>query len=48
MLKSSVLFNKKYKLHKFVTRELLGLKMRNFQGIILYENEHMGRFSNLH
>ena len=28
-----------------ITREFLGLKKRNFQGIALYEHKHIGRFS---
>ena len=31
-----------------ITREFLGLRMRNFQGILLYEHKHIGRFSNMH
>ena len=34
MLKISLLFKEIYKLHGQITRELLGLRMRNFQGII--------------
>ena len=33
------------KLYGYITREFLGLKMRNFQGIVLYEHEHLGRLS---
>ena len=31
-----------------MTPEFLGLTMRNFQGIALYEPEHIVKFSNLH
>ena len=31
-----------------ITRELLGLRIRNAQGIVLYEDKHIERFSNLH
>ena len=34
MLKISLLFIKIYKLHGQITRELLGLRVRNFQGIV--------------
>ena len=34
MLKTSLLFIKIYKLHEQITWEFLGLRMRNFQGII--------------
>ena len=37
-----------YKLHTGITREFLGLGMRNFQDIVFYEDKHIGRFSNLH
>ena len=31
-----------------MTRELLGLRMRNFKVLFLYEDGHQERFSNLH
>ena len=36
------------KLYGYIIREYQGLRMRSFQGIILYEHEHIGRISNLH
>ena len=36
------------KLYGYITRELLGLSIRNFQGISLHEHKHIGRLSNLH
>ena len=36
-----------YKPDVQITREFLGLRMRNFQGIVLYENKVVGGFSNL-
>ena len=33
MLKISLLFKESYKLHEQITRELLGLRMQNVQGI---------------
>ena len=36
------------KLYGYITRELLGLRIRNFQGISLHEHKHIGRLSNLH
>ena len=34
MLKISLLFNKMHKLYGQITREFLGLRMQNFQGIV--------------
>ena len=31
-------------LYGYITREFLGLRIRNFQDIIFYEHEHIGRF----
>ena len=31
-----------------ITQKLLEFNMRNFQGIFLYEHEHVWRFSNMH
>ena len=45
MLKISLLFKK---LHRHMTQQFLGLRMRNFQGIAFIHNEHILRFSNLH
>ena len=36
------------KLYGYITREFLGLRMQKFQVSILYEQEQIGRFSNLH
>ena len=47
MLIVSLLFKEIYKLHGQVTGEFVGLRNRNFQGIV-YEIKHIGRFSNLH
>ena len=41
-------FEEKYKPCGRITREFLGLRMRNFEGIILYELKHIERSSNLH
>ena len=48
MLQISLHFKKFYKLHGQITREFLGLRMRNFQGIVLHGHKYIGRFSNLH
>ena len=48
MLKSSLRFKKKLKLHGKITRDFLGLRMENFQCIVLYGLEHIVKFSNLH
>ena len=37
-------FKEKWK----ITRQFLGLRMQNFQGIPFYKHKHIGRFSNLH
>ena len=34
MLKISLLFYEIYKLHRQITQEFLGLRMRNFQGMV--------------
>ena len=36
------------KLYGLITQEFLGLRIRNFQGVIFIFIEHIGRFSNLH
>ena len=36
------------KLCRYITWESLGLRMRNFRIVFLYEREHIWRFSNLH
>ena len=41
-------FLEKCKIYGWITRGFLGLRMENFQGVIFYELEHIGRFSNLH
>ena len=47
-LKNEPAFYEKYKLHGQITPEFLELTMKNFQGIVLYEPEHIVKFSNLH
>ena len=38
-----------YKRYGQITREFLGLRMRNFESIVfIYEHKHIGGFSNLH
>ena len=37
-----------YKLHGEITREFLGLRVRGFRVLFLYEHEHRGGFLNLH
>ena len=46
MLIVSLLFKEIYELHGQITREFVGLRKRNFQGIV-NEIKHIGRFSNL-
>ena len=48
MLKIRLLFKKFTNFNGQITREFLGLRMQNFQGIVLYEHKYIGRFSNLH
>ena len=33
-VKKKVFFKEKYKLHGYITREFLGLKLNNFQGFV--------------
>ena len=47
MLIVSLLFKEIYELHGQITQEFVGLRKRNFQGIV-NEIKHIGRFSNLH
>ena len=37
-----------HKLYGYVTREFLGLRMRNFQALFLYEHRYIGKCLNLH
>ena len=46
MLKISLIIRNKTLWGKQITREFLGLRMQNFQVIVLYERKHIGRFSN--
>ena len=48
MLTISLIFKKNANFAGGLTRDLLGLRMRKFRGIINNGSEHIGRFSNLH
>ena len=53
MLKINLLFKiftraRHLQLHGQITREFLGLRIRNFQGKALYEHKPIERFSNMH